>query len=112
MPRAFGFDEPKPRARRNALAKERPIPPALPLDVLPIIHARALKLLVVQLKAKRLDEVQFGVRGGAQACHVPGVWRNLRLKQYDAHKTLSTKPALERARSSRRRGGRARRASF
>ena len=44
-----------------------PVFPAMPFDLLPVIHAGAFELRVVQLEAERLDQMQHGFRGRAQA---------------------------------------------
>ena len=44
--------------RRQCLLESRPVRPAMPLDLLPVIHAGALELRVVQLEPERLDQVQ------------------------------------------------------
>src|SRR5206468_10996844 len=47
---SVGFHEPKPHARRQGLVKCSPIGPALPLHVLPVVHAGALELVIVELE--------------------------------------------------------------
>ena len=57
----------------------------MPFDVLPVIHAGALELRVVQLEAERLDEMQHGFRGRAQPRHVARVRRNFRFNEDNVH---------------------------
>ena len=83
--RAVGFDEPQPRGGRKFFRERRPVLPAMPLDLLPVIHARALELRIVQLETERLDEVQNGFRGRAQSRHVARVRRNFLFNQNDVH---------------------------
>ena len=52
-------------ARRVRGFKFRPVFPAAPCHLLPIIHTRAFQLCIIQLKAEWLDQVQDGFRGGA-----------------------------------------------
>src|SRR5208283_5018180 len=83
--RAAGFNEPEARAGKKLPHEGRPIRPALPLDVPPIIHARALQLRVVEREAQRLYKVQRAFRGGAEAGHIAGVRRYLRFEEHEVH---------------------------
>ena len=47
------------------IATARKMIPAMPLHMLPVIHARALELPIVELKAERFDEMQRRFRRGA-----------------------------------------------
>ena len=59
--RAVGFDKPKfCSVGFVSRLKFFPILPAMPFHLLPVIHARALELRVIQLETKRLDEMQNG----------------------------------------------------
>ena len=58
----------------------------MPLDVLPVIHARALELRVVEFEAERLDQVQRRARGRAQPRHVARVRRDFGFDQDDVHR--------------------------
>ena len=53
--------------------------------MLPVIHARALELRVVELEAERLDQVQRRLRRRAQPRHVARVRRDFRFNQNDVH---------------------------
>ena len=50
-----GFDEPETGFSGNLCAEGSPPGPALPLDVLPIIHSGPFQLRIIKLKTKRLD---------------------------------------------------------
>lgn len=51
--------------------------------VLVIVQAGASELLVAEVEAERLDQVQARAGVGAQANHIARVGRNFRLKQDD-----------------------------
>ena len=53
----------------------------MPLDLLPVIHARAFELRVIQLETERLDEMQRRLRRRAEPRHVARVRRNFRFNQ-------------------------------
>lgn len=53
--RAAGLDKPKARLFGQLLRKFRPIRPAVPLNMFPIIHPGALKLGIVQLESERVN---------------------------------------------------------
>ena len=53
----------------------------MPLDVLPVIHAGAFELRVVQLETKRFDEMQRRLCRRAEPRHVARVRRNFRFNQ-------------------------------
>ena len=53
--------------------------------MLPIVHARALELGVVEFEAEWLNEVERGMGGGAEAGDIAGVWRNFGFEQDDMH---------------------------
>ena len=87
------------------------------LEAVPAAHARPLVVIeagtaqpgVVHLEAERLDQVQARAGVGAQADHVAGVGRNLRLvKHHLEHRDLA---ALVSVRAGITRAARARRAS-
>ena len=63
--RPLRFDEPQPRWRRNIPREGRPVFPAMPFDLPPVIHAGALQLRIVQLETERLNEVQDRLRSRA-----------------------------------------------
>ena len=79
------FDEPETRARLDLRFEGFPVRPAMPSDVLPIVHARALELGVVEFEAERLDEMQDRVRGRAETGDVAGVGRNLWFEKNNIH---------------------------
>lgn len=82
---AVGFDKPKARAGGEGAREVGPVLPAFPIDVLPIIHPGAFELLVVELKSKRLNQMQRGAGRGAEAGDVAGVGRNFGFEQNDVH---------------------------
>ena len=57
----------------------------VPLDLLPVIHARTFQLRVVELESERLDEMQLRLRGRAEPRDVAGVRRDFRFNQDDVH---------------------------
>ena len=63
----------------------RPVRPAVPLDMLPVIHPGVFEFFVVKLEAERLDEVQFCAGGRAEPRHVARVGRDFRFNQDDVH---------------------------
>ena len=81
--RAIGFDKPQPRAGCKFVCKRGPVRPAMPLDLLPVIHARAFELRVVQLEAERLNEVQRRPRSRAEPRDVARVRRDFRFDEND-----------------------------
>ena len=82
---AVGFDEPEAGGRGKLLFEVGPVFPAMPGEVLPVVHARAFQLFVVELKSEGLDEVQGSVSGGTEPGDVAGVRRNLGLEKDDVH---------------------------
>ena len=52
-----GFDKPEPCIRRQFVCKRLPARPAVPFDVLPVIHACTLELRVIEPEAEWLDEM-------------------------------------------------------
>ncbi len=77
---ALGFDKPEARSGGELFMESGPIGPAMPLDVLPVIHSGALELGVVESKAERFDQVESSPGSCAQPGHIACVWRNLRFK--------------------------------
>ena len=53
----------------------------LPLEVLPIVQARAPQIVVVNTKPQRTDQPQLGAQCDAGPPHAPGVVGNLRFVQ-------------------------------
>src|ERR1700733_9353816 len=92
-----GFDEPEARARLKLCFECFPVWPAMPFDVLPIVHAGALKLCVVEFETERLDQVQDRPGGRAETRHIAGVGRDFGFEKDDIHvfsrKRLSKEPA-------------------
>ena len=68
----------------------------MPLDVLPVIHARALELRVVELEAERLDQMQRRLGGRAKPRHIARVRRDFRFNQDDVHISHSVSAAVNR----------------
>ena len=85
MSRAIRFDEPEDGIRRKLSLEDPPVRPAVPLDILPVIHPGAFEFFVVKLEAERLDEVQFCAGGRAEPRHVARVGRDFRFNQDDVH---------------------------
>jgi hypothetical protein len=50
----------------------------MPLHQFPIVEASPLQGFIVQVESKRLDQMQRGSGGGAEARHVAGVRRDFR----------------------------------
>src|SRR5438093_3423281 len=98
MARAVRFDEPEPRTARQLFAERRPARPAMPLDMLPVIHSGALELAVVELETQWFDQVQRRLRRRAKPRHVACVRRNFRFNQNDVHdsKLQIPNPKLQR----------------
>src|ERR1039458_10535324 len=63
-PRPLRFHKPQTCAVGNLLLKGRPAWPAIPFDVLPVIHPGARDLRVVQLEPEWLNQVQDAAGGG------------------------------------------------
>ena len=85
QPGSAGFDKPQSGAGGKLLAELQPIRPAIPFDMLPVIHARPLQLGVAEFEPKRLDQMKAAIGGGAQARHVSRVGRDFRLNKNDMH---------------------------
>ena len=83
--RPIRLDEPKARSWGKLLLEGGPTRPAPPLDLLPVIHASALQIFVVELEPERLDQVEIGSCGGAEAGYVSCVRRDFRFEQDDVH---------------------------
>ena len=79
------FDKPEARAARELILKGGPVRPAMPGDVLPVIHARAFELGIVEAEAQWFDQMQRRLRRGAEARDVAGVRRNFGFEQDDVH---------------------------
>lgn len=82
---SVGFDEPQDLVRRKLRFERSPIFPSVPGNVLPIVHAGAFELRVVQLEAEGFDQVQGGASGRAEPGDISSVGRNFRFKQDDVH---------------------------
>ena len=82
---AAGFDEPEAGIGRKLCLKRFPVWPAMPFDMLPVVHAGPFELGVVELKAERFDEVQDGFGRGAKAGDVAGVGRDFGFEEDDVH---------------------------
>jgi hypothetical protein len=57
----------------------------MPLDMFPVVHARALQLPVVELEAERFDQVKHSLRRRAEACDIACVRRDLRFDENYIH---------------------------
>ena len=77
------LDEPRSAARAQVSDKGVPVGPSMPGDVLPVVHAGAAELAVVEVEPEGLDEVQRGAGGGAESGDVAGVGRDLGLEKDD-----------------------------
>ena len=82
---AAGLDEPELGGGRKFLREGAPVGPAMPLDVLPVIHARAFELGIVELEAEGFDEMERRAGGGAEARDVAGVGRDFGFEQDEVH---------------------------
>src|SRR5687767_3226177 len=60
----------------------------MPDDMLPVIHAGALELSIVEFETERFDEMKFGASGGAEASDVASVGRDFGFKEYDVHRPI------------------------
>ena len=65
-----------------------PVVDDFPLQVLPIVEARAAQIVVVEPKAQRPDQPQLGPGGHARAADAARVVRNLRLIEHDVQQRL------------------------
>ena len=76
-----------------AVAGKKFIQAAVQGDVqqVPVIQPGALQLFVFNGKAHGPHQVQPRARGGAGACNVAGVLRNLRLHQHDVQLLQSSR---------------------
>ena len=74
--------------RGEPLGQRVPIVDGLPLQVLPIVEARAAQIVVVEPKAQRPHQPQLGPGGHARPAHAAGVVRNLRLIEHDVQQRL------------------------
>jgi hypothetical protein len=70
--RSAGFDEPESCGAGKLLLKHSPACPALPFDMLPVIHAGAFELFVIEFESKRLDQMEAGPGRRAEARRSPG----------------------------------------
>ena len=77
------LDEPDAGVGGKMLEEGGPVGPAPPLEVLPVVHAGAAELAVVEIEAKGLDEVKGGLGGGAEAGDAAGVGGDFRLEEDD-----------------------------
>jgi len=59
--------------------------PTVPGDMAPVVHARPLELLVVQLKSERFDQVKLGAGDGAEPGDIAGVGRDFRFEEDHMH---------------------------
>jgi hypothetical protein len=58
------------------------------IQLVPVVHARAPRLGVVDPEAERVDQVEDAARDGAHAADVAGVRRDLRLEQDEVERRL------------------------
>jgi hypothetical protein len=79
--RAVGLDQPEPWVGGELGGEGWPIGPAPPIELLPVIHAGAFELAIIEFEAKGFDEVEGGAGGGAKAGDVAGVGWDLGLKK-------------------------------
>ena len=86
-----GLDEPEAGGGGKGLAEGGPVGPAVPGDLLPVVHAGAFELAVVELEAEGFDEMEGGVGGGAEAGDVAGVGRDFGFEEDDVHEKQSSK---------------------
>src|SRR6185369_4987585 len=63
----------------------------MPCHMLPVIHAGAFELRVVELETKGFDEMQSRTRRGTEPGDVAGVRRDFGFDQNNMHKSLTTK---------------------
>ena len=82
---AVGFDEPEAGVGGEALREVGPIFPAVPGELLPVIHAGAFELGIVQFEAEGFDEVEDGLGGGAEAGDVAGVGGDFGFEEDEVH---------------------------
>lgn len=83
--RAIGFDEPEGAGWWKLRLEVGPVFVAMPGDVLPVIHAGAFELTVVELEAEGFDQVKSCAGGGAEAGDIAGVGRDFWFEQDDVH---------------------------
>ena len=85
MARAALLDQPEPRVRTQPLLEDRPTGPAMPLDLLPVIHSSPLQVTVIELESEWLDQVEQRAGGGAQAGHIAGIGRDFGFDEDNLH---------------------------
>ena len=66
------------------------------VELVPVIHAGATELGVVDLEAQRVDEVEHATRHGAHAAHVARVRRDLRAEQDEVERRLHFRRLIAR----------------
>ena len=81
----LGRGQHKARTLLPLRRKGGPVGPDAQPHVGPVIQPCALEVAVFKLEAQRLNEVQGGIRGGAQPGDIACIWGNFRLKKNYLH---------------------------
>ena len=94
--RRLGGEEPE--SIRAAGRSEESLPVIVVADVefVPVIHARATQLGVVDLETQRVDEMEHATRHSAHAAHVAGIRRDLRAEQDEVERRLHFRRLIAR----------------
>ena|SRR5438132_8866217 len=76
---AFSSEQESPYRRIRCACKLGQIFPVADIDLIPIVHPRAMEVAIVDRKAEWLDQVQPAAGRKAKTRNVPRIWWNFRL---------------------------------